>query len=62
MEEKKKRGRPVKESSKTCRVEFRLTEEELNTLDYLADKRSMTRTDIFNEAMRVLSNIDRYVD
>lgn len=55
----KKRGRPMKYGAKRKRIEFRVTEEELNRLDYLVNKRGESKTEIFERAIKMLENLER---
>ena len=55
----KKRGRPTKYGAKRKRIEFRITEEELDRLNYLVSKRGESRTEVFERAIKMLENIER---
>ena len=55
----KKRGRPTKSGAKRKRIEFRVTEEELNRIDYLVNKRGESKTEIFERAIKMLENLER---
>jgi len=47
------RGRPKKEGSKNSRLTVRVTEEDLEKLDYACYMTGMTRTDIFRKALKI---------
>ena len=55
----KKRGRPTKYGAKRKRIEFRITEEELDRLNYLVSKRGESRTKVFERAIKMLENLER---
>lgn len=55
----KKRGRPMKYGAKRKRIEFRITEEELDRLNYLVSKRGESRTEVFERAIKMLENLER---
>ncbi len=55
----KKRGRPTKYGAKRKRIEFRITEEELDRLNYLVSKRGESRTEVFERAIKMLENLER---
>ena len=55
----KKRGRPTKYGAKRKRIEFRITEEELDRLNYLVNKRGESRTEVFERAIKMLENLER---
>lgn len=55
----KKRGRPTKYEAKRKRIEFRVTEEELDRINYLVNKRGESKTEIFERAIKMLENLER---
>lgn len=56
----KKRGRPLKEDHKGFRCEIRMTEEEHDILDYLVEKKDMSKTELVNKALKMLYNLEKY--
>lgn len=56
----KKRGRPPKETTKSIRCQIRMTEEEHSVLNYLAEKKGMTKTEIINEALMLMYSFEKY--
>lgn len=56
----KKRGRPPKETTKSIRCQIRMTEEEDFVLNYLVEKKGMTKTEIINEALKLMYNFEKY--
>lgn len=57
---KRKRGRPVKNETKSFRCEIRMTDEERSVLDYLTEKKDMTKTDIVNKALKMMYNLEKF--
>ena len=55
----KKMGRPTKYEAKRKRIEFRVTEEELDRINYLVNKRGESKTEIFERAIKMLENLER---
>lgn len=56
----KKRGRPVKENSKGFRCEIRMTKQERDILNYLIERKEMSRTEVINDALRILYNLEKF--
>ena len=56
----KKRGRPPKETIKSIQCHIRMTEEENSVLNYLAEKKGMTKTEIINEALKLMYSFEKY--
>lgn len=49
----------MKYGAKRKRIEFRITEEELDRLNYLVSKRGESRTEVFERAIKMLENLER---
>lgn len=58
----KRRGRPKKEDGKDYQIHIRLSKDELDDIEYLAYRRSISKTDALKEGLRLLKNIDEYSD
>ena len=49
----------MKYEAKRKRIEFRVTEEELDRINYLVNKRGESKTEIFERAITMLENLER---
>lgn len=49
----------MKYEAKRKRIEFRVTEEELDRINYLVNKRGESKTEIFERAIKMLENLER---
>lgn len=57
--EKKKRGRPKKNNSKTHRIHICLTDEEFENLKYVCSRKDKSMTDIVSNGIRMQANLCR---
>lgn len=53
----KKRGRPVTDGAKSNRCEVRMTDEELEQLEYMIDKTGLTKTEVVRNALKMYHNL-----
>ena len=59
MENESKRvGRPKSENPKNCQYRLRLTKEEYEKLELLAEKREKTMSGVIREALKILEAIE----
>lgn len=58
----KRRGRPVNGEPRTFRCGVRMNKEEHEILNYLIEKTEMSRTDIVNQALKMMYNLEKYID
>ena len=56
----KKRGRPVKDGSKRCRQQIRMTDEQSDMLDYICDMTGKTKTEVLLEGLRMQHNMVKF--
>ena len=57
--EKRKRGRPKKNNSKTHRIHICLTDEEFENLKYVCSRKDKSMTDIVSNGIRMQANLCR---
>jgi hypothetical protein len=50
----KKLGRPPKDNPRNCDINIRLTQQELNDIQYVADKLEISRTDAILQGIGIL--------
>lgn len=63
MEEKRKRGRPRKEDNgKNNYLKVRLSDEELDRINYICDKTGLSKSDAIRESIRIKYNLTRHFD
>lgn len=53
----KKRGRPLKEDAKRGQYRIRLSEEEENLLERMAEELGMTKADTLRQGLRLLNTV-----
>ena len=57
-----KRGRPAKNEAKKYMFSFRLSKEESNQIDILAEKLNISRADVLRKGLKMVYNLTKYSD
>lgn len=57
-----KRGRPAKEGSKNKQYKMRMSEKEVAMLEYMADKKGLSKSEIVRDSLRTYYNLLKYQD
>lgn len=60
MDDVKKRGRPMIENAKKERLGIRLSDEDINMLDYLCYQTGKSKSDIVRESLKIYRNLVKY--
>ena len=58
----RKRGRPSKNEAKKCMFSFRLSKEESNQIDILAEKLNISKADVLRKGLKMVYNLTKYSD
>lgn len=58
----KKRGRPLKEDSKHNQYRLRMTEKDFEMLEYMADKKGLSKADIIRNSLHMYYSLLKYQD
>lgn len=53
----KERGRPPIDGSKKNRCEIRMTDEEVEQLEFMTDKTGLTKTEVVRNALKMYHNL-----
>lgn len=59
---KSKRGRPVTGQAKNNRLNVRLSDEYNDMINYICEKKGITKTDVLEEAIRMQYNLAKFMD
>lgn len=59
-ENKRKRGRPKKEGGRRNRVQFKMTDKELEMLRYTCDSQNKTITEVILDGVKTTYNLAKY--
>lgn len=57
-----KRGRPCTDDARKNQYRLRMTDDELDMLDYIVEKTGKTKAEILREALRSSYNFTRYLN
>lgn len=55
----KKKGRPVKEGSRRNKCDIRLSDAEIEMLDFVSMRTGKTNSDVLREGLKTLYNLER---
>lgn len=58
----KKRGRPLKEGSKHNQYRLRMTDKDLEMLEYMSEKKGLSKADIIRNSLQMYYSLLKYQD
>lgn len=58
----KKRGRPLKEDSKHNQYRLRMTEKDFEMLEYMANKKGLSKANIIRNSLQMYYSLLKYQD
>ena len=58
----KKRGRPLKEGAKHNQYRLRMTEKDIEILEYMANKKGLSKADIIRNSLQMYYSLLKYQD